>query len=115
MKVLVVDDVSANRHILVALLKRMGHATVDAADPEEAERLFLSDSPDVVLTDLHLGEGRDGVELAARLRRLPGGTAVRIGLMTADVTDSLKASGIFDAVIEKPVGLEELQSFLKGS
>jgi len=114
MKVLVVDDISANRLVLTALLRRAGYEASAAANAEEAESRFATDRPEAVLTDLHLGEGADGTELAGRLRRMPGGESVRIGLLTGDARSSLQGTDVFDAVLEKPVSLETLESFLKG-
>jgi len=111
-KVLVVDDAAANRLVLSALLKRIGHVAVTAGNAAEARQVFASETPSAVLTDLHLGDGEDGVSLAASLRRMPDGAAVRIALMSADAFLPAVADGVVDAVLEKPVLLEDLVSFL---
>lgn len=112
-KVLVVDDAASNRTVLSALLKRVGHEVETAADVVTAEKLFASAFPESVLTDLHLGNGEDGIALATSLRRLAENRTVRIGLMTADASVSVP-DGIFDALLEKPVTLDNLMSFLGG-
>jgi len=113
-KVLVVDDAASNLTVLSALLKRAGYAVETASDVATAERLFLSGRPEIVLTDLHLGTGDDGVALAGSLRRLAGERPVRIGLMTADAAVSAGNVAI-DAILEKPVSFEVLRSFLEVS
>jgi len=110
-KVLVVDDAASNRTVLSALLNRAGYAVETAADVAAAEKLFVSVCPEAVLTDLHLGNGEDGVALAESLRRLSENRPVRIGLMTADTAVSV-TDGVFDAILEKPVTLDGLMSFL---
>jgi len=112
LSVLIVDDAVANRTVLAALLKRAGYAAAAAASSAEAERLFRSECPDAVLTDLHLEGGEDGVTLAKRLRALAGGRTVRMALMTADAGVPPEAHGLFDAMIEKPVSLADITAFL---
>jgi len=112
-KVLVVDDAAANRLVLCALLKRLGHEVLAASNAAEARRLFSDMGPEAVLTDLHLGDGEDGVALAESLRRLSGERRVRIALMTADAVFPAGSDGLFDAILEKPVSFEALKSFLE--
>jgi len=112
-KVLVVDDAAANRAILSALLKRAGYEVETAANVAEAERLFGEGRPDAVMTDLHLADGEDGVALARRLRALTDANTVRLALMTADASVPAETRELFDAVVEKPVSLDEINVFLE--
>ncbi|WP_342372370.1 response regulator transcription factor [Propioniciclava soli] len=80
-RVLVVDDHPVVRSGLQALLaSEPGLSVVGAAaSGEEALALVAAHAPDVVLCDLRLGAGLDGVGVTAALRKGPGpGPAVLI-------------------------------------
>ncbi len=72
--VLVVDDEEAIREGVRLLLLEWGYQPVIAADADEAERAVqgLDGHVDLVLSDLHLGAGPDGVDVIATVRRLCG-------------------------------------------
>jgi DNA-binding response OmpR family regulator len=53
-KILVVDDEAPIRHIFRRVLERAGYGVVEAADGEEAMRLFANGDIDLVILDLHL-------------------------------------------------------------
>ena len=79
-RVLIVDDHPVVRTGLVALLSGEPDLKVVgvAASGEEAVALAADLAPDVVLCDLRLGAGLDGVGVTAALRRDPDGPAVLI-------------------------------------
>ena len=79
-RVLLVDDHPVVRSGLQALLGGEPGLTVVGAAASGAEALELVDalSPDVVLCDLRLGEGLDGVGVTAALQRRPDRPAVLI-------------------------------------
>eukprot|EP00741_Cyanophora_paradoxa_P012890 tig00020629_g12446.t1 len=79
LRILVVDDVEMNRRVLTALLRRMGHATAEAKDGEEALEM-LRPGPgtpgpgartpfDLVLSDIAMPRC-DGLAMAQRLRQM---------------------------------------------
>ena len=49
--ILIVDDVSANRKLLVTLLGHEGHRLLEAADGREGLAAVHVDPPDLVITD----------------------------------------------------------------
>ncbi|MFD1150307.1 response regulator [Saccharothrix hoggarensis] len=71
MKVLVVDDHPVVRFGLAGLLARDFEVVGEAATGEDAVRHAATRDPDVVLMDLRLGAGIDGVEATRRIRALP--------------------------------------------
>ncbi|GAB2832831.1 response regulator transcription factor [Actinocorallia aurea] len=95
-RVMIVDDHPVVRAGLAALLA--GEADLDlvaeAADGEEAVRRAGLDAPDVVLMDLRLGTGIDGVEATRRILALPDPPHVLV-LTTydsdADITRAVEA------------------------
>ncbi len=69
--ILVVDDVSAVRKVLAALLRRNGYRVVLAADGEEAlGRLSCGPAPDLILMDVVMPD-LDGWRALEYLRRGP--------------------------------------------
>jgi diguanylate cyclase (GGDEF)-like protein len=67
MHVLVADDEPGTRLMLATMVERLGHRCTQAADGEEAWRLFGATRPDVVITDWDM-PGVDGTELIRRIR-----------------------------------------------
>lgn len=88
MKLVLVDDHPVVRAGLVALLGSEPDFTVvgEASNAEVALAVVQDQRPDVVLMDLQLGDGVDGVETTRRVRALPDPPQVLV-LTTYD-TDS---------------------------
>ncbi|WP_121747692.1 response regulator transcription factor [Streptomyces sp. E2N166] len=99
-RILVCDDHVVVRAGLLALLDSAPGIEVagEAGTGEEALALAARLAPDVVLMDLQLGEGIDGVETTRRLTAAsgPGGTAPHVLVLTtydtdADITRAIEA------------------------
>ena len=107
-KVLVVDDVATNRHLLDELLSAIGFATRTAASGEEAIDVHGEWHPDLVLMDLRM-PGIGGLEAVRRLRE--GGSKAAIIAVTAsglaDAEDTARDAGV-DAFVRKPYREGEL-------
>ena len=67
--VLVVDDEEPIRDILREALESVGHQVMSASDGREALRLYTTQRPDVVITDI-LMPRRSGIDLVLELSRL---------------------------------------------
>jgi DNA-binding NtrC family response regulator len=65
--VLIVDDEPNVRRVLATLLEQGGYATSRAESGEQALALVRTQDPDLVLTDLRMGE-IDGLELLGRIK-----------------------------------------------
>jgi CheY-like chemotaxis protein len=101
-RVLVVDDDRALRHALATLLADAGYSVVQAHDGAEALESLAAASADLMLLDLGL-PGMSGLEVLARVRRLPA--PPRVVVVTADDTPGtlLKAiGGQVDGYVTKP-------------
>ena len=78
-RVLLIDDHPVVRVGLRSIVEARGFTVVgEASTGEEALAATPALRPDVVLCDLRLGEGIDGVETTAALRRMPDAPSVLI-------------------------------------
>ena len=65
--VLIVEDSFLLAAAMTERLERAGYAAEAVGSGEEAERRLAQGAPDLILLDVHLGPGVDGVEFARRL------------------------------------------------
>lgn len=76
-RVLIVDDHALAREGLRAILEAAGYDVVgEAGSGEKALKLTFELVPDLVLLDIRLGEGMDGLETASRLRAVRAETRI---------------------------------------
>jgi signal transduction histidine kinase/ActR/RegA family two-component response regulator len=114
--VLVVDDVTANRFVLRAMLAAEGHSVAEASNCSEALASLRRELFDTVLLDLRM-PGTDGIATARRIRALPEPRAATVPLLavSADAApETLQAcldagmSGLVTKPIERATLLAEL-------
>ncbi len=87
LRVLLVDDVAANREIARHYLVNRGHTVTEAAGGAEAMRLASDNDFDVVLMDMRM-PGVDGLETTKRIRTIDGPRGqVPIVAVTANALD----------------------------
>jgi len=110
-RILIVDDVETNRHVLAALLVRAGYEATAVGSAEAARRCVVEKAPDCLITDLNMPD-EDGVTLARSLLPLARESGMRMALMSADEGGEAVPQGLFDAVLAKPVTLDALQAFI---
>ena len=112
LRVLVVDDVDANRRLAQALLSRFGHDSEIAASGLEAVEKAAAERYDVVLMDVQM-PGVDGMETTRRIRERLGAASPRIIAVTANALpgdrERYLAAGM-DAYVSKPIQLEALRA-----
>ncbi len=118
-RILVVEDNGPNRELMTYLLTAFGHTTEEARDGEEGWRKARAEPFDLVLCDVLL-PGRDGCELARRLKGDPALAHVPLLAVTALALvgdrEKMLAAG-FDGYLSKPINPEtfvrEVEAFLK--
>jgi two-component system, OmpR family, response regulator RegX3 len=111
---LVVEDDSAVRNMLLDSFKREGHYVLGVADGIAAVDYATTDRFDVMILDVALGEGPDGYEvcrvLRARRNVVPVIMLTALG-SEADAVLGLEAGA--DDYVTKPFGLAELRSRIR--
>jgi CheY-like chemotaxis protein len=70
MRILIVDDESAVRHLVRKTVESLGYEASEAASGADAIARTLSDWFDVIITDLYMAD-MDGIELIIRLQQQP--------------------------------------------
>jgi len=114
--ILVVDDEAAVRYSVSKTLQRVGYQVNEAANGDEALEMVKGHNFDVVLTDIRMPPGIDGVELVRRIREADGDTIVI--LMTAypslgTAVESLRL-GAHDYLIKPSSSQDIRQSVSRG-
>jgi DNA-binding NtrC family response regulator len=107
-KILVVDDDTAMREMMALALRKEGYDVQAAASADEARKSVASDTFDLIVTDIYLGDGT-GIELLEHCKiSCP---EARVILVTAHGTVETAASarrlGVFD-YLAKPFDVETL-------
>jgi two-component system, cell cycle response regulator DivK len=115
-RVLVVEDNPQNLKLIRDVLEYQGFDVLTATSGEDGVAAALTDSPDLVLMDLHL-PGIDGHEALLRIRADPrcSGTpvvAVSAFAMKDDIERAV-ATG-FDGYIAKPIDVHALPDQIAG-
>jgi signal transduction histidine kinase len=109
-KVLVVDDVSENRSVLVDMLGRFGFLMFEASSGNEGLTLARTVLPDLILMDVVMPD-LYGHDVITQMRRLPALKSVPIiaisASSTAQVRDQCVEAGA-DAFLSKPIDLKTL-------
>jgi len=106
-QVLVVDDETTIREIVVRYLERDGFATLEAGDGDRARELVERESPDLVVLDLML-PGTDGLDLCRWIRAR---SSLPVIMLTARGEESDRIVGLelgADDYVTKPFSPREL-------
>jgi signal transduction histidine kinase/CheY-like chemotaxis protein len=120
LRVLVAEDHFVNRQYMAALLERLGHTAVFAANGHEAVEAMRAAGArpfDIVLMDLHMPE-MDGIAATRAIRALPDPTAATVPIvaLTADAftetRDRCLVAGMND-FLTKPVSPQKLAASLR--
>ncbi len=112
--ILVVEDEPHIREVLSGLLGALGYRLLMAASAEQALDALNVVSPDLVLTDVHLG-AMSGIELCARLKADPRYELMPVVILTAVGDLEARVAGLAagaDDFFTKPVEFVELRTRL---
>ncbi len=90
MKILIVDDSTAMRMLIIRALRQAGfgeHTYLEARDGAEALAVVHAESPDLVLSDCHM-PNLSGIDLLRALRS--AGNGVRFGFVTVESGEAMR-------------------------
>ena len=108
-KVLVVEDDSDTRDMIVTFLRREGFDVYGAEDGQVALNVITIEHPDLIVTDIQM-PNLDGIQLIKALRGMPEICSVPILVLSAHrsgvVKDALSAGA--SATARKPVQVDVL-------
>ena len=105
--ILVVEDDADTRELYETVLNLEGYSVADAADAEGALDKAQDLRPDVVITDIGLPGGCDGVSFAGRLHAREGTADIPVVAITGRPVRELDGAG-FVQVLQKPILPEAL-------
>ncbi|HDZ21707.1 hypothetical protein LCGC14_0284680 [marine sediment metagenome] len=110
-EILIVEDEPAHAEAIQEGLSRLGHRCAVTADGQQAIDEINRRPFDIVVTDLQLGAGPDGLDvLAAASQTIPGAKVILITAHSSvDTCRRALQQGAFD-YIEKPLDLDELRA-----
>jgi CheY-like chemotaxis protein len=114
-RVLIADDNRDAADSLAMLLELDGHQVFVAADGEEALSVFQQQAPDIVLLDIGMPL-LSGLEVARRIRALPGGAKVLLVAVTGWGQEKDRLASVaagFDHHLTKPVEPEAVSMLIR--
>jgi len=109
-KVLVVDDMAANRELLQGHLDDLGYEVREARDGIEALEAVAAEEPDLILLDIDMPR-LDGIAVCEQLKAHPIRRMIPIVILTASNDRTTKLRGIAagaDDYLSKPFDSKEL-------
>lgn len=108
-KILVVDDIEMQRDIAREMLTHLGYEVATAASGEEAVDLLRDQTVDLVILDMILGEGMDGLDTYRKILEIhPGQKAIiTSGYSESDRVREAQRLGA-GSYIKKPYIIEEI-------
>jgi len=111
-RVLVVDDVPENRHLLERLLAGEGYQVSSAADGAIALGMVEAEPPDLIVSDIDM-PNVDGIEFCRRVKENPDTRFVPFILITGLTDRASRIAGIeagADDFLGKPFDSQELKA-----
>ena len=110
-KILVVDDKEDNRVLVGKVLRLRGYEIIEAATGEAAVNVAQTELPDLILMDIRMPGGIDGLEATRRIKALPQLAHIPILAVTASVRPEDMQRALNEGCsgfIRKPIDIDEL-------
>ncbi len=107
--ILIVDDVEDQRQIAFGMLKELGYSVVSVSSGEEAVEYLTTNKVDLLLLDMIMDPGMDGLDTYKKIIELhPGQKAIiASGFSETDRVKELQSLGA-GTYIRKPLLLEKI-------
>jgi CheY-like chemotaxis protein len=113
--ILIVEDQQDVQALLGVALRHPERRLLSALDAEQGLKLFRSEQPDLILLDIMMPGGMDGMTMLRSLRADPGGGDVKVIILSArtqqkDIAAAYAAGA--DEYLPKPFHLKALKETL---
>ena len=117
-KILYIEDKIPNVELMRAIIENLSNTRfVDAQTVEEGLRIARSLRPDLVITDIHLPDGK-GFDVLRGLRKDDRTSQIPVVALTADAMPSnmhnMELAG-FDHILTKPLKMPDLMKILRAT
>jgi signal transduction histidine kinase len=113
-KILVIEDEGDVRELVAAMTRTLGHQVESASNGSEAREKLRAWQPDILITDVVLGAGETGPDLAKEAQaRYPD---LKVLLISGYPEFALESNGSLGAswhLLKKPFGRDNLQASLE--
>jgi PAS domain S-box-containing protein len=113
---MIIDDVKSNIEAIEELVRAPGISFLEAQSGEIALEILNHSKPDIIILDLRM-PGMDGFEVASKIRKNEILTKTPVVAFTASAFEDDKVriddSGLFDAIIFKPVSKSKLDAVIR--
>lgn len=116
-KILLVEDNEMNRDMLTRRLVRREYDVVCAMDGNSGVEMASTESPDLILMDIALGDSMDGWEATQLIKANPETAHIPVIALTAHALESDRRKSVEVGCSEfdtKPVDLPRLLSKING-
>lgn len=113
LRILLVEDDGQVAEMTTELLKGLGHAVQRASNADEALRLLEERQFSFLLTDVMLGGGPDGIELAANASRLWPDLPLLLVSGYGGMPERVAATGL--PLLRKPYGPDDLRQAIRAA
>jgi two-component system, cell cycle response regulator DivK len=110
-KILVVEDNEDSRRLVVKVLKLHGYEVIGVDNGEDAITKAQTELPDLILMDVRLPGGIDGLEATRRIKALPKTANIAILALTASVRPEDMQAAMnagCSGFARKPIDIDEL-------
>ena len=110
-KILVVDDREDSRRLVWKVLGHRGYEVIEAGTGEDAINMAQSELPALILMDIRLPGGIDGLEATGRIKAIPQLAHIPILAMTASVRPEDMHQALNEGCngfVRKPIDIDEL-------
>ena len=112
-KILVLDDIEINRHLLCRMLDDIGFHTISAESGQEALDILENEPVDLIFSDMMMPH-MSGEEFLLQFRRFNQDTkVVAFSASSMQVNESYYKSRGFDSYLSKPFRFEDVYSLIK--
>lgn len=115
-KILVIDDSTTARQLILNHLEGLKHNIIEAADGDEGLQKAQDENVDLIFSDINMPQ-MNGLEMVERLKKNPKTAGIPICMLTTETgsEELLRAKGLgVNAFLVKPIKKEQILAVVNG-